>query len=149
MRKNEKYIVPVGTIITGLFFAIYSYTHYDFLSPVQGPMQGFMPTILGVLLVFCGILAFIQVGHEENKEMNPHNWTIAAAMGIVIVFNYIIGTLPSILIFLLLWLKFVSRYDWKKTIFIFLIVAAFIICVFKLWMDIPFTNGILFDTLLE
>lgn len=148
LKKSGKYIVPVFVILAGLFFAIYSYTHYQFYSPTQGPMQGFMPVVLGILLVISGIAALIQARHEEDKPLDPRNWSVVFAMGLVLICNFILGTLPSVAIFLIVWLKFVSKYNWKITLFVFAVIMAFVIGVFQIWMDIPFTEGIIMETLL-
>ncbi len=148
LKKAGKYIVPIFVILAGIFFAVYSYTHYQFYSPTQGPMQGFMPVVLGILLVISGIAALIQARNEEDKSLDPRNWSIVLAMGLVLIFNFIIGTLPSVAVFLIIWLKFISKYNWKITLFVFVIIMAFVIGVFKIWMDIPFTQGIIIETLL-
>ena len=60
-----------------------------------------------------------------------------------------IGTLLSIGLFLLIWLKFISKYNWKTTILVFLVIMGFVVGIFKLWMDIPFLPGIVFEILLD
>lgn len=149
MKKAEKYIVPAATIIVGLFFAVYCHIKYEFYSPTQGPMPGFMPEIIGILMVFTGILALIQAKDEPDKELNLKNFSIVIALGLVLIGNFLIGTLVSIGLFLLGWLKFVAKYDWKTTIFVFAIIMAFVVGVFKIWMDIPFVPGILFEMIFD
>lgn len=147
MLKKGKYLVPAFIALAGLFFAVYSLKKYQFYSPTQGPMQGFMPVVLGFLLMISGIAAMIQARNEEDKALDVRNWSVVLAMGLVLVFNFIIGTLPSVAIFLIVWLKLVSKYDWKMTLFVTCLIMAFVIGVFWFWMDIPFTQGIVFETL--
>ena len=149
MKKAGKYIVPVFVIAAGLFFAIYCHTHYEFYSPTQGPMPGFMPEVIGALLALTGFLALMQAKNEPDKELNPKNFSIVVAMGLVLVGNFVIGTLLSIGLFLLIWLKFISKYNWKTTILVFLVIMVFVVGIFKLWMDIPFLPGIVVEILLD
>lgn len=149
MKKIGKYLVPIFAMAVGLFFVIYCHTHYEFYSPTQGPMPGFMPEVIGALLVIVGLLAFLQAKNEPDKELNPQNFGIVIAMGLVLIGNFIIGTLPSIGLFLVIWLKFISKYNWKTTLMIFVLIMAFVIGIFKIWMDIPFLPGIVFESIFD
>lgn len=148
LNKKSKYFVPAFIMLAGLFFAVYSFKTYPFYSPTQGPMQGFMPAILGILLAVSGLAALVQAKNEEDKALDLRNWSVVFAMGLVLICNFMIGTLPSVTIFLVVWLRFVSRYSWKTTLLVTVILMAFVIGIFLLWMDIPFTQGILFEALL-
>ena len=147
LNKTGKYIVPVFMTLVGVFFAVYSHMHYKFYSPTQGPMPGFMPEVLGVLLTISGLAALIQARNEPDKTLDPKNFTVVLAIGLVLIFNYLIGTLISIGLFLLIWLKFVSKNSWKTTLLVFALVMAFIYGIFVFWMDVPFTEGLFFEIL--
>lgn len=149
MKKIGKYLVPIFAMAVGLFFVIYCHTHYEFYSPTQGPMPGFMPEVIGALLAIVGLLAFMQAKNEPDKELNPQNFSVVIAMGLVLIGNFIIGTLPSIGLFLVIWLKFISKYNWKTTFMIFVLIMAFVIGIFKIWMDIPFLPGIVFESIFD
>lgn len=148
MLKKGKYLLPLFITLAGLFFVAYSLKNYQFYSPTQGPMQGFMPTVLGCLLAVSGIASFVQAKNEDDKALDIKNWSVVLAMGLVLIFNFIIGTLPSVTIFLIVWLKFISKYDWKMTLLVTCIIMAFVVGVFLIWMDIPFTQGIVIEALL-
>ncbi len=147
MKKTGKYIVPIFVIAAGIFFALYCHTHYKFYAATQGPMPGFMPQVISVLLVLSGLAAAIQAKNEPDKALDPRNFTVVLAMGAVLVLNYFVGTLISLGLFLLFWLRFVSKYNWKTTLIIFGLVMAFVYGIFVFWMDIPFTEGLLFEML--
>lgn len=149
MRKIGKYLVPVFAMAVGVFFVIYCHAHYEFYSPTQGPMPGFMPEVIGALLAIVGLLALLQAKKEPDKELNPKNFSVVIAMGLVLIGNFVIGTLPSIGLFLLIWLKFISKYNWKTTIVVFVLIMAFVIGIFKIWMDIPFLPGIVFEKIFD
>ena len=148
MKKAGKYLVPALSVAAGLFFFVYCHIHYKFYSPTQGPMPGFMPEVLGALLALSGSVALIKARHEPDKELKPGNFPIVFAMFLLLIGNYLIGTLLSTGLFLFIWLKFISKYDWKTAVLVFLILMGFVFGVFKIWMDIPFENGIILEALL-
>ena len=51
MKNKIKYTVPIACILIGCFFAVYSILHYDLYHPTKGPMAGFMPLAIGLLLI--------------------------------------------------------------------------------------------------
>lgn len=146
--KYYKYLVPLGITVTGIFFAVYSLTHYEFYQPTQGPMQGAVPAVLGILLALGGMLAVVQARKENPPPFDIRNWSVAGAMGVVIAASYVIGFLPSIFIFLVLWMKKKEKLPWKTTILITAVLVLFVVFVFSYWMQIPFTEGVLFERLL-
>ena len=64
--KKTKYLIPVAVIATGIFFGIYTYTHYTLFKPSQGPGDGFLPFILSVLL---GFLIFANATKEKQEPL--------------------------------------------------------------------------------
>lgn len=143
MKKIYGYAIPGVIVITGVFFAIYSLVHYDLFSPTQGPMQGAVPMVLGILLSLTGVLAMFQVKDAEIPAFDKRNWSIILAVALIILFSYIIGFIPSVFVFLFVWLKFVEKLSWKISGIVTLILMTFVIGVFVFWMEIPFTEGIL------
>lgn len=147
-KRTGKYIVPGLIAAAGVFFAVYTATHYPMYSPTQGPLQGFLPTLLGVLLAISGAAAAFQARHEEDKGLDLKNWSIVLAVALMLVGNALIGTILSVALFLVLWLKCVEKYSWKTVLLVTAIMMAFVVGVFYLWMDIPFTQGLLFEAIL-
>ena len=64
--KKTKYLIPVAVIATGIFFGIYTYTHYTLFKPSQGPGDGFLPFILSVLLVIVGLFDLRKCGGAHS-----------------------------------------------------------------------------------
>ena len=60
----------------------------------------------------------------------------------------VIGMLPALAIFVVLWLKIMEKAPWKDVIIILAIVMAIVIGVFVLWLKVRFPAGIIFDMLL-
>lgn len=69
------------------------------------------------------------------------------AAGIILA-TFLIDLVPSCLIYIFLWLKFVENTSWKVIIIIELIMAAIILGVFTFWLQIRFPMGLLLDMIL-
>ena len=67
---------------------------------------------------------------------------ILGAAGIILC-TFLIGLVPSCLIYIFLWLKFVEHAPWKVIIIIEIIMAAIILGVFTAWLQIRFPMGLL------
>ena len=61
---------------------------------------------------------------------------------------YIIGMLPSMTIFLLVWMKGVEKAPWSHTLIVTVGTMAVLIGVFAIWLQVRFPMGIILDTLL-
>jgi len=71
---------------------------------------------------------------------------ILGAAGIILC-TFLIGLLPSCLIYIFLWLKLVERAPWKVIIIIEVIIAAIVVGVFMSWLQVRFPVGMLGELL--
>ena len=142
MRK-VKFVTPIACIIVGLIFTVMSLTGYEVYHPTKGPMAGFMPLILGVLLVIVGAADLIQAKNYKDTILEKENWIFVVCVIITIGCSYIIGLLPAGFIFSFLWLKLWSKCTWKETILTMIFLLVVILGVFVYWLKIPFHYGIL------
>ncbi len=67
---------------------------------------------------------------------------ILGAAGIILA-TYLIGLVPSCLIYIFLWLKFVEHAPWKVIITVEIIIAAIALGVFTGWLQVRFPTGLL------
>ena len=148
MRVQKKYIIPIAGIVVGVFFLIYSYSKYTVFAANQGPGDGFLPMLLGALLLFASIADMLMARSRTNVSFGAENWSIVLAVAILISATYLIGMIPSILVFSFLWIRMVEKCSWKMTIIALLVIIALVIGVFQLWMDIDFPQGLLIEWLL-
>ena len=58
-----------------------------------------------------------------------------------------IGMLPTMAIFVVLWLKLLEKAPWKDTLIILAIVMAIVIGVFVVWLKVQFPEGLIFEML--
>ena len=143
-NKNViKYTVPVVCILVGLFFAVYSLSNYEIYHPTKGPMAGFMPLAVGVLLILVAVIDLLQAGRYQDVIMKKENWIFVLCVIVTIACHYLVGILPAGFLFCFLWMKFRSKCSWKEIIVTLAVLALIIFGIFVFWLKIPFTYGLL------
>lgn len=141
---NLRVIIPLATIIVSLVFIIVGLKDYGFWN--AQPTPGFFPIIIAVVLLASSIACFFQVARDKDSTDVKYNrnelMVMLGAAGIILC-TFLIGLVPSCLIYILLWLKLVEHAPWKVVITIEIIMAAIILGVFTAWLQIRFPMGLL------
>lgn len=141
---NLRVIIPLATIIVSLVFIIVGLKDYGFWN--AQPTPGFFPIIIAVVLLASSIACFFQVARDKDSADVKYNrnelMVMLGAAGIILC-TFLIGLVPSCLIYILLWLKLVEHAPWKVVITIEIIMAAIILGVFTAWLQIRFPVGLL------
>ena len=148
-RFNLRTVIPLATIVVSLVFIIVGLKDYGFWK--GQPTPGFFPIIIAVVLLAASIACFLQIARDKDSETVQYNrnelMVMLGAAGIILC-TFIIGLVPSCLIYIFLWLKFVEHASWKVIVIIELIMAAIILGVFTFWLQIRFPMGLLLDMIL-
>ena len=148
-RFNLWTVIPLATIVVSLVFIIVGLKDYGFWK--GQPTPGFFPIIIAVVLLAASIACFLQIARDKDSESVRYNrnelMVMLGAAGIILC-TFIIGLVPSCLIYIFLWLKFVEHASWKVIVIIELIMAAIILGVFTFWLQIRFPMGLLLDMIL-
>lgn len=149
MKKiGTKQLVPILTAIMGVVFAVLGFTQLGFWDKTDGPMPGFFPSIMAIVMVLSSILALIQSFKEDEKAVYHKNELLVIVGGAAIyVGSFIIGLLPMCYLFVVLWLKLFEKENWKNTLIVLVVIAAITIGVFYIWLGIQFPLG-LFENIL-
>ncbi len=142
-------MIPLATIVFSLVFIIVGLKDYGFWK--GQPTPGFFPIIIAVVLLVSSIACFLQIARDTDSGTVRYNrnelMVMLGAAGIILC-TFVIGLVPSCLIYIFLWLKFVERASWKVILVIELIMAAIILGVFTFWLQIRFPMGLLLDMIL-
>lgn len=148
-KINLRTVIPLATIVFSLVFIIVGLKDYGFWK--GQPTPGFFPIIIAVVLLVSSIACFLQIARDRDSETVRYNrnelMVMLGAAGIILC-TFIIGLVPSCLIYIFLWLKFVEHASWKVIVIIELIMAAIILGVFTFWLQIRFPMGLLLDMIL-
>lgn len=152
MEKNKinlRIVIPLATIVFSLVFIIVGLKDYGFWK--GQPTPGFFPIIIAVVLLVSSIACFLQIARDRDSETvryNRNELMVMLGAAAIILCTFLIGLVPSCLIYIFLWLKFVEHTSWKVIVIIELIMAAIILGVFTFWLQIRFPMGLLLDMIL-
>ena len=142
VKIPTKVIVLVVTCAIGILFASIAFGQYGFWDSVaMKPTKGFFPGIISIGLIALSVLAFINGLKSPTAEFRLINWYVPLAVLLIIAATYVIGMIPSLLIFVFLWLKVYEKQSWTTTIIALLIVSFIVIGCFRIWLDIQFPIG--------
>nr|WP_325235287.1 tripartite tricarboxylate transporter TctB family protein [uncultured Oscillibacter sp.] len=148
-KWNLRAVIPLATIVISLVYILVGLKDYGFWK--GQPTPGFFPIIIAVVLLASSIACFIQIAWDKDSEAVRYNRNelivMLGAAGIILC-TFVIGLVPSCLIYIFLWLKFVERASWKVILIIECIMAAIILGVFTFWLQIRFPMGLLLDMIL-
>ena len=148
-KLNLRVVIPLATAVISLVFILVGLKDYGFWK--GQPTPGFLPIIIATVLLISSIACFIQVARDKDSEAVRYNrnelMVMLGAAGIILA-TFVIGLVPSCLIYIFLWLKFVEHAPWKVIVIVELIMAAIILGVFTLWLQIRFPMGLLLDMIL-
>lgn len=146
MEQKKKFpsqaVIPCFTAIVALVFVVIGLKDYGFWT--NQPTPGFFPIIIAAVLLITSILSLIQTLRNKNcKEIkyNIHELTVILGAAGIILCTFLIGLVPSCLIYIFIWLKFVEHTPWKNILIIEAVMAAIIIGVFVVWLQVHFPLG--------
>lgn len=142
LASKGRYAIPVVSILVGLLFSVLSILDYEIINPTKGPMLGFMPLVVGILLVLVGIFDLFQAHKDAEPKFLKDNFLFILCVAATIAASYLIGLLPAGYIFAFSWLKFKEKCSWKIVIITMVFLLVLILGVFVFWLDIPFEYGI-------
>ena len=141
-------VIPLICFIVGCIALGFSFIKYGFWDDVIGPLSGFYPAIVSGCLICISIPAFFQSFKSVKADMPRDNWLVPLALLLILVCSFFIGMIASLFIFLLVWLKKIENVSWKATVITTAVMMAIVVFVFRMWLQIEFPKGLLFDLLI-
>lgn len=142
VKFDSRAFVPIATAILSLVFIGVGLNKFGFWD--GQPTPAFFPTIIAVVLFATSLMCLVQElrSNQASPSYNKNELLVILGAGGVIVGCWVIGLIPSCLLYLLLWLKAVERPPWKVVILIEVFMAVLIIGVFVIWMQVQFPMGL-------
>ena len=142
VKFDSRAFVPIATAILSLVFIGVGLNKFGFWD--GQPTPAFFPTIIAVVLFATSLMCLVQElrSNQASPSYNKNELLVILGAGGVIVGCWVIGLIPSCLLYLLLWLKAVERTPWKVVILIEVFMSVLIIGVFVIWMQVQFPMGL-------
>ncbi len=144
-KITSQMLIPVFSAVIAVLFISLGYFKYGFWHPTRGPLSGFFPVIIGVILFIISVLAFVSALKTENTSYPLENWYPALGTVAIMLSTLVIGMLPSLAIFVVVWMRWFEKYSWKTTLIVFAIIMGIVLGAFMYWLGVPFPKGIIFD----
>lgn len=138
------YIVEFFCIIAGVFYIFMGISKYGLWKGISIG-GGFMPFICGIAIIILAVFMLIskRKKSESPEKMESKVFLPIGAMLLILLSNYILGLVGACIAISFLWLKFVEKYSWLKSITASVILLIFIYAVFCIWLKVPFPTGLL------
>ncbi len=144
---NSQQLIPIGTAIIAILFIWLGLSKYGFWDEFKGPLPGFFPVVIATAMLFASGLAFVFSFKEKAPIWNAANWLVVLSVALIFGTTFLIGLIPSIAIYVLVWLRWYEKVNWKPTLITFAIIMGIVIGVFILWLGVPFPKGLIFNAL--
>lgn len=147
-KWNAEQIIPVITFVIGVIWLAYGLPKYGWFD-AKGPTLGFLPlTCAGLMVILSVVQFFRSFKVENNPKYLPESFLIWTCLLAVWGGSFLIGTLPCLVIFFVLWLKLFEKEPWLKTIILTVVFFVLIYFIFVKWIAVPFKQGILIEKIL-
>lgn len=148
IRFGSKQAIPIAAAAIAGVFIYLGITEYHFWDPLKGPRPGFFPVIIGVALLAASFLAFVFSFKEDAPSWPAANWLVPLSVVAIMGATFLIGLLPSIAVYLILWLRWYEKYSWRTTLVAFSVTMAIVIGAFVLWLGVPFPKGLIYNAIM-
>ena len=139
--------IPLATAAMAGVFIWLGITQYGFWSETKGPMSGFFPVVIASALLLVSIASFFQSFGEQKAVLPAINWLPALSVVLIIGASLLIGMVPSLALYVVLWLRYFEKYNWKTTLITTGFMMAIVIGCFVLWLGVPFPRGLLYEAI--
>ena len=142
-KFGTKQVVPLLLAAFGAVFAVIGLTQLGFWKHPDGPMPGFFPSIMAIVMVASSIASyFMSLKEEEQPVYHRDELMVLAGMAGIIAGSLIIGMIPTLVVFVILWLKLFQKAPWKDTLIVLAVCMAITLGVFWAWLGVQFPWGV-------
>ena len=150
--KNRKMlwirqVFPAVIILISIVWIVKGLKEFGFFNPLRGGTPAFLPIICASVMLVAGIVALIQSFKEEMPKFHLLCFIFLLLGAALIYLTELIGLLPSLLLFVFIWIKFVEKASWKGTLLLVGLMALIGYGLFQALLNVPFPEGLLFETL--
>lgn len=147
-RFCSKQFIPICTALLAILWIFTGTTNYGFWKDATGPTQGFVPIIIATIMLAVSVLTFIQSLKEDGPIYPSANWMVVLSGFAIFALTFLVGMLPTLALYVILWLRVYEKASWASTLRVFAIIMTIVVGAFVFWLGVPFPKGMLFTALL-
>ena len=146
-RIGVTQLIPIAAALIAVVFIWLGLTRYGFWSPAKGPLPGFFPVVIAAGMLGISVLAFIFSFREEVPIWPRENWMVALSGLLIIAATFLIGLIPSVAVYVIVWLRWYEKCSWKTTLITFAVIMAIVVGCFVIWLGVPFPKGLIYQAI--
>ncbi len=142
-------VIVIIEIIVAIVWIQQGIVRYEFWTDGK-PGGGFVPVIFAVLVLGAALAILIReiFGKKSTKEkytFQPGAFLPAAAAVLGGFMIQVLGIALSVFLFTTIWMRYLSKYNWVKTLISSALFTIFIYGIFRMWLRVPFPSGFIFQ----
>ena len=142
VKLPTQQILPIVGLIVGIVFLYIGLSEFGFWnSNTHTPTAAFFSTIVSVGLIALSLIALLQSIRKPREEFRLLNWYVPIGFLLMVIAMMIIGTVPAVIIFEIIWCRFYEKMSWKTTIIAVVFCLIMVIPIFTWWLGIDFPVG--------
>jgi small-conductance mechanosensitive channel len=96
-------------------------------------------------MLLVSLLAFIQSFTGSVPSWPAENWLVVLSAVLIIGATFLIGMVPSLAVYVVIWLRSFEKCTWRTTLVTTGIIMAVVIGCFVLWLGVPFPKGLIYN----
>ena len=123
-----------------------SINKYFWLGAICFFLSRAIPTFIAVgagSAVIDSIMAFLQNIRKGGVEYRLLNWYVPLGFVGLLAGIMVIGTVPAVIVFEILWCRFYEKLSWKVTIIATIFCLIMVVPIFTWWLTVDFPIGII------
>ncbi|MCC8191310.1 MAG: tripartite tricarboxylate transporter TctB family protein [Planctomycetes bacterium] len=133
-------MIPAGALLAGCYW-LYTSVTVEKVYDAAGPGSGFFPAVVAGGLIVTATLLLLGGGDGYGLRL-VHLLPVAGLL-LVVVLGHLVGTLPALAVFLLLWLHRIARYGLRFSLAVTAVATALLWLVFDYLVAVNFQAGVL------
>ncbi|RGZ00945.1 tripartite tricarboxylate transporter TctB family protein [Clostridium sp. AM58-1XD] len=146
MKKIScRFWMGIATLAMAIVWIYLGISKYGLWKEGDGPLSGFFPVVVAVVLACASIFTIRQSFKEEAPVFEKQAIYVIAGICFVLAGTWLVGLLPVLLIFYIGWLALIERMPVKTIIIATVVMTAIVYGTFAVWLKVPFPEGLLFE----
>lgn len=143
-------VIVIIEIIVAIVWVQQGIVRYGFWEDGR-PGGGFVPVIFATIVLAAALAILIRVVFGKKKQgkyafqSSAFIPVAAAVLGGFML--QVVGIVLSVFLFTSIWMRFLSKYSWLKTLIASSLFTLFIYGIFGMWLRVPFPHGFIFRLL--